>query len=130
MSARIAGFAPHSNQTLQFQNAQLGRLPNQINALGVVQGRLFMLVELSVQESDNNRKCDNRKGCCNLSGGHDVFNIDVIHCVIAVLIHKQRIGLIYRISGCLSMLRVLEKAEVRRNTLLRGFGKIPLPGVL
>src|SRR5689334_25240698 len=40
MAARIAGFAPHSNQTLQFQNAQLGRLPNRINGLGVVQGRL------------------------------------------------------------------------------------------
>ena len=41
MAARIAGFAPHSNQTLQFQNAQLGRLPNRINGLGVVQGRLI-----------------------------------------------------------------------------------------
>ena len=28
------------------------------------------------------------------------------------------------------MLRGLEKAEVRRNTLLRGFGRIPLLGVL
>jgi hypothetical protein len=75
-----------------------------------------MLVELPVQESDNNCKCDNRKGCCNLSGGHDVFNIDVIHCVIVALIRKQRIGLTYRISSCLSILRVLEKAEVRFRT--------------
>jgi len=41
MAARIAGFAAEANQTLQFQNAQLGRLLNRINALGVAQGRLL-----------------------------------------------------------------------------------------
>jgi hypothetical protein len=46
MVARIAGFVPNSNQTLQFQNAQLGRFSAQINGLDVVQGRLINLVRL------------------------------------------------------------------------------------
>jgi hypothetical protein len=42
MAARIAGFAAKANQTVRFHSVQFGGLPNQINALGVVQDRLFM----------------------------------------------------------------------------------------
>jgi hypothetical protein len=41
MAARIAGVAAEANQTLQFHSGQLGGLLNQINASGVVQGRLI-----------------------------------------------------------------------------------------
>jgi reverse gyrase len=41
MAPRIAGFAPNSNRTLQFQSTQTGSLKKQINALRVVQGRLI-----------------------------------------------------------------------------------------
>jgi hypothetical protein len=44
MAARLAGFAAEANQTLQFHSVQFGGLLNQINALGVVQGRLIYLV--------------------------------------------------------------------------------------
>ena len=43
MAARIAGFAAEANQTLQFRSVQFGGLLNQVNALGVVQGRLSKL---------------------------------------------------------------------------------------
>jgi len=42
MADRIAGFAAHSNQTLQFQHPRSRAFLPQINSLLVVQGRLIL----------------------------------------------------------------------------------------
>jgi hypothetical protein len=44
MAARIAGVAAKANQALQFHSVQFGGLPNRINGLGVVQGRLLNVI--------------------------------------------------------------------------------------
>jgi DNA invertase Pin-like site-specific DNA recombinase len=74
MAPRIAGFAPNSNRTLQFQSTQTGSLKKQINALRVVQGRLITrITEL------NDRKIGFKSLTENIdtttSGGKLIFQI-------------------------------------------------------